>query len=171
MYEQANVLIYGKEPSLLETRRQILRHGGFRVVAISQMTELGQLKVTEFQVFLLCHTLSPKDQQEAIAMSHRTNPVLQTIVMTAYAPEFQAGTMSRFISPFDGPEKLISQVRKSLERSVDGYVCQETNGPHFVKVNLIVSEEQFAAGWMYTGPAGQNVEPSSLSSETTEHKV
>ena len=170
MYDQAGVLIYGKDPFLLETRRQILRHGGFRVVAISQMTELSQLQTSEFQVFVLCHTLTPKDQQEAIALSHKENPLLQTIVMTAYAPEFDAGAMSRFISPFDGPVELIHQVRKALEESGGGYVYQGDKETRTVSVKP-ESDQRPSSGWMYTGHAGQTDGSITVSSDAGKRKV
>jgi DNA-binding NtrC family response regulator len=151
MYQEAAVLIYGRDPSLLETRRQVLLRGGFRVVAISQFIELTHLQAIEFDVFVLCHTLSSKDQQEAIAVSHAANPVLQTVVMTAYAPEFHAGSMSRFVSPFDGPEKLILQVRKAMERSDGGYAYQGDQGTRTVSVTSQGHEGHPSSGWMCTG--------------------
>jgi DNA-binding NtrC family response regulator len=171
MYDQAKVLIYGKDPLLLVTRRQILRHGGFCVVAISQISELVQLETTEFQVFVLCHTLTPKDQQEAIALSHKENPGLQTIVMTAYAPEFDAGAMSRFISPFDGPVELIHQVRKAMEESVGVYGYQGDKETRTVSMKPESLDQWPLSGWMYTGHAGQTDRPVNLSSNTGKCKV
>jgi DNA-binding NtrC family response regulator len=164
VYEQASVLIYGRDPSLLESRRKILRHGGYRVVAISQMTELTQLQATEFQVFVLCHTLTPEDQQEALAVSHEANPELRAIIMTAYAPEFLPGPMASFLSPFDGPKELIHQVRKAVEKSAGGYAYQGHMGNRTVSVKHQVLEQQPSVGWMYTGHAGQTCLPVSFSS-------
>jgi DNA-binding NtrC family response regulator len=170
VYEQASVLIYGRDPSLLESRRQILRHGGYRVVAISQMTEFGQLQATEFQVLVLCHTPSPEDQQEAIAVSHKANPALRTLIMTAYTPEFLPGAMTSFLSPFDGPKELIFQVRRAVDRSAGGYVYQGHMGTRTVSVKHQVLEQRPTGGWMCTGHAGKTGLPVSFSSSGLNRK-
>jgi hypothetical protein len=105
------VLIYGREPSLLETRRQVLQRVGFRVAAIAGLEELSNRVADEFEVLVLCHTLSSKDQQEAIDCGEKINRELRTIVMGIYPPDFKLGVRSRFITPFEGPKALIALVR------------------------------------------------------------
>jgi DNA-binding NtrC family response regulator len=171
MYEEACVLIYGKEPSLLETRRQILRQGGFGVVAVSQFSDFAELPAQSFQVLVLCHTLSPKEQQEAIAVIHRANPVLQTIIMTAYAPEFSAEATTRFLSAYEGPEALILRVRKAVERSGDGAVCLSNKGERTVSMPLQNGKEQLTRGWMFTGHADQTVRIVNSAQDTVKLKA
>jgi DNA-binding NtrC family response regulator len=111
MESAAHVLIYGRDPYLLETRRQVLRRGGFQVRTIAELAEFSPLQAHEFKVFVLCHTLDPKQQQEAISVGRQANHTLRTIVMTAFAPEFTLQEGSYFLSPFEGPEALIALVR------------------------------------------------------------
>jgi DNA-binding NarL/FixJ family response regulator len=171
MYEEACVLIYGKEPSLLETRRQILRQGGFEVVAVSKSSEFAELPAQAFHVLVLCHTLNPKEQQEAIAAIQRANPVLQTIIMTAYAPEFKAEATSRFLSAYDGPEALILWVRKAVERSGDGAVWLSNEGERTVNMPLRNDKEQLSRGWMFTGHADQTVRTVNSEQDTVRLKA
>ena len=171
MYEEACVLIYGKEPSLLETRRQILRQGGFEVVAVSQFSEFAELPAQAFRVLVLCHTLSPKEQQEAIAAIHRANPVLQTIIMTAYAPEFSAEATSRFLSAYDGPEALILRVRKAVERSGDGAVYLGDQDERTVNMPIQNDREQSTIGWMFTGHADQTTRMVNSASDASKLKA
>jgi DNA-binding NtrC family response regulator len=170
MFKDACVLIYGKNPSLLGTRCLVLQKGGFRVVAISHMSELTHLQAGDFQVFVLCHTLTPEDQLEAIALAYTANPALHTIVMTAYAPEFHAGTMSHFVSAFDGPEELIAQVHRAVDKSHGGYAyrCHSGTGP--VNLNLPDIGGQPLGGWMYTGHA-KTTSQVTLSSYASKRKT
>ena len=111
----ASVLIYGHDPFLLATRRQVLRQAGFRVVVISRIDEVELVRQATVQVFVICHTISPQNQQEAVAVALAADPAIRTVVMTAYAPEFAVGPGSRFISPFEGPASLIRQVHKAAQ--------------------------------------------------------
>ncbi|WP_263385661.1 hypothetical protein [Granulicella arctica] len=114
----ARVLIYGLDPLLLGTRSQVLSRAGFHVSAISEMEDLYQLHAEKIKVLVLCHTIRPAEQQAAIRIGRNANPRLQTVVMTAFAPEFLAEPDARFVSAFDGPLTLIAQVRQAAAASV-----------------------------------------------------
>jgi hypothetical protein len=109
------VVVFGKDPLLLQTRRLVLSRGGFNVAAIADLGEFTKFDVDAIRVLVLCHTLTPKDQQTAIAVGQRANRGMKTIVMTAYLPEFNLDGADRFLSPFEGPETLIVSVREAMK--------------------------------------------------------
>jgi hypothetical protein len=67
-----------------------------------------QQRIKEFGLLVLCHTLSPEDQQEAIRVCRDAKARIRTVVLTANAPEFRLGPGSGFLSPSEGPETLIA---------------------------------------------------------------
>jgi hypothetical protein len=62
------ILIYGRDSTLLETRRLLLASGGFRVNTVSNLLELRRSVERErpgYELFILCHTV-PKEERQAI---------------------------------------------------------------------------------------------------------
>jgi hypothetical protein len=117
MTKKACVLIYGKDASLLGVRRLVIQQAGFRVLAVTNLADLTQQRIKEFGMLVLCHTLSSGDQQEAIRVCGNAKAGIRTVVLMAYAPEFRLNPDSSFISPFEGPETLISRLRAMSEQS------------------------------------------------------
>jgi DNA-binding NtrC family response regulator len=147
----ACVLIYGRDPVLLETRTQILRQGGFRIVAISALQEFLDLQSHDFRVFVLCHTLSAKDQQEAIEAGRKANRSLRTIVMAVHEPKFKLGHRTSVINPFEGPEALTASVREAMWREGEDSSSSTDNELPMVTRTFEVKEARQKHGWIYRG--------------------
>jgi len=64
------VLCYGRDPILLETRRQLLEHAGYDArSATDELTVEQHLRTGEVSILVICHTAS-RNQVEQIAKFH-----------------------------------------------------------------------------------------------------
>jgi hypothetical protein len=107
-----HVLVYGRDASLLGIRRQVLCLGGFSVETIVQLEQFPLTRAWVFGIFVLCHTLTQGEQQEAIAFAQKANPALQTVVMTTFVPEFDVASTSHVFSTFEGSKALVDLIGK-----------------------------------------------------------
>jgi DNA-binding response OmpR family regulator len=58
--EKFQILIYGKDIRLLETRKLLLANSGFRVHTVSSLEQFRSLadgKQSPYELFILCHTI------------------------------------------------------------------------------------------------------------------
>jgi hypothetical protein len=114
MDHQACVVIYGKHPVLLETRRLVIERAGYRAAKISAMVDVSSSVMGQVRVLVLCHTLAQEQQEEAIAIARQANPSLTAIVMTNYARIAVFPEYSHTIYAFEGPEDLIALLHDTM---------------------------------------------------------
>ena len=70
--EEFRVLIYGKDTTLLETRRLLLTNSGFRVRTVSSMEQfrfLAGRERSQYELFILCHTIPEEERTKIQAMA------------------------------------------------------------------------------------------------------
>lgn len=77
------ILVYGREPGLLETRSWVLQVAGFRVASAGDLQEAQVIaEGRDFDLLLLCHTLSMDECRAALAWAD-TLPHMKRMVLTA----------------------------------------------------------------------------------------
>ena len=110
-----SILIYGRDPSLLDTRRWVLEKAGYRVFSAQTLAEAERLAATEpISLFVLCHSLTPQDCQDALAAAGKIQPKMRRLLITANTPVCNQGHEDRLLSAFDGPQALIAAVHDLL---------------------------------------------------------
>ncbi|MGI4828914.1 MAG: hypothetical protein ACRYFU_12100, partial [Janthinobacterium lividum] len=87
MSAPTSILVYGRDPSLLDTRRWVLERAGYRVLTAQTLAEARHLAATEpVSVLLLCHGLSAQDCEDALAVADIIRPEMRRLLITANTP-------------------------------------------------------------------------------------
>ena len=109
MRERELILIYGRDAHLLDTRCWVLEQAGYRVMAVSSLSEAQQAaEVEDARVLVLCHSLSRADCQAAVEMAEAVAPQMKILTLTAGKAAYTEPSMSAF----EGPRRLIEEVGK-----------------------------------------------------------
>ena len=107
----ARILVYGLDPSLLQTRRLVLQHAGFDVTVATQLQTVEELLATQnFQLFILCHSLTLPICHGALALAHSVGSGLKNLILSTALSECQAGAGDAALSAFCDPQTLIKVV-------------------------------------------------------------
>ena len=110
-----NILIYCRDPQLLQTRGQVLQRAGYQVWTASNLSELVELtSQPKMDVMLLCHTLSKDECGRALAVTHARWPKMQTIALVAGVSGCPPAVADAVLYATDGPVKLIQAVREHV---------------------------------------------------------
>lgn len=114
----AQILICGTDPTLLSTRRDVLRSVGFDVSTASRPEEIeGLIQVPTVDALVICHTLRPEQQQEALAVLHRYRPNAKSIVLTKSTTREISAHPDAFVSTAEGPKTLIQTLGRLLDHA------------------------------------------------------
>lgn len=106
-----SILLYGRDPQLLDIRGQVLERAGHRVwetTDISQADRLADLKAVDLLIF--CHTLSSEQCEHAVELACARWPQVRTLILTAGAAGCPDALSDNVLDAMDGPAKLISKV-------------------------------------------------------------
>jgi hypothetical protein len=85
------ILIYGRDSTLLETRRLLLASGGFRVNTVSNLVELRRYVERErpgYELFILCHTVPDEERQAIEGIAVRMDAGLYQLERMESPPRF-----------------------------------------------------------------------------------
>jgi len=88
--DQFRILIYGKDSTLLETRRLLLASSGFRVRTVSSMEQLHFIVNAEekYELFILCHTIPEEERVNIRGMAIRNGVGLYQLERMEAPPRF-----------------------------------------------------------------------------------
>ncbi|WP_263385634.1 hypothetical protein [Granulicella arctica] len=120
-----NVLVYGRDHRLLETRRWVLEQAGMKVITATEGSHVEQTLATQsIDIFILCHTLSPEESDAALLIASVLRPEMKNLVLTANTPLGSLGSHEQIVSAFEGPRGLLAVVERLLtadpsERSIE----------------------------------------------------
>jgi hypothetical protein len=59
---QAHILSVGNDSTLLDSRQLVLQSAGHQVISISSRAALSKEFLDRFDIVVLCHTITPRDQ-------------------------------------------------------------------------------------------------------------
>jgi DNA-binding NtrC family response regulator len=111
MARQASILIYGRDPQLLETRRWVLERSGHRVRTATELSDIAELAPQEqIGLFVLCHTLSMEECGRALALVHTRWDEVKTLVLIAGQCGCWLESSSEVVDTTEGPTKLLHAV-------------------------------------------------------------
>ena len=84
MSNPACILVYGRDASLLETRRMLLATTGFQVYATTEWEAAERvIKEEKPALFVLCYTLAPGDRSSILNSAERLYPEMRVLILTA----------------------------------------------------------------------------------------
>lgn len=115
MRRLAEILMLGKDQPLLASRAQVLRSAGCHVMVATQLYDFECcLAVAEFDLIILCHSLSPQECTAAIALVGSQLPVL--VLLSSTSGCFCKHLVHTAYTS-DGPEKLVAVVHNLTDQS------------------------------------------------------
>lgn len=113
MGQPSRVLIFGQDSALLETRSLLLLHSGFDVtVALDLQSTADLLATRSFDLFILCHSLSPHDCERALALAHSLHPGLKNLILDATLVGSSGRAGDAMLSAFVDPQTLIDTINQ-----------------------------------------------------------
>lgn len=106
-----SILIYGRDPYLLGTRRLVLESSGHRVWAIEEISEMDRIASDEaIDLLILCHSLSAAQCSSALAVGRGRWPSAQSLILTVGEWGSSDQSVGQSFDVGGGPAKLIAAV-------------------------------------------------------------
>ena len=108
-----SILIYGSAPDLIETRQWVLEHAGFDVtvsLSLKRTTEL--LAGRSFDLFVLCHSLSPSDCEDALSQARDLRSPTKNLILCKALSLRHKTHNDAYLDTFASPEALIASARE-----------------------------------------------------------
>lgn len=113
MPKSASLLIFGRDPRLLETREWVLKAAGHRVWTAANLSDVIDIASREkIDLLILCHTLSIEECRRAHALSYPGFPTMKSLTLTRGESGCQQELLSEVLDAMEGPAKLISKVAR-----------------------------------------------------------
>ena len=104
-----SILIFGSAPDLIETRRLVLKHAGFHVtvsLSLDRVTDL--LASRDFDLFILCHSLSPSQSESALLEVHTLRPKTKNLILSKALTSRVTDKDDTVLAAFASPQALIA---------------------------------------------------------------
>lgn len=109
------IVVFGRDPGLLKTRRWVLEHAGFAVLTASDLADTERLILAERpDLLILCHSVPPEQCREAVALVHAALAPIKIIVMSAGTETCPVGEQDEAVSSFAGPRALVAVVERMV---------------------------------------------------------
>ena len=110
--KQISVLIYGHDARLLESRKWVMQSWGYRALSIRSIAALNRVPLTPpIDLLVLCHTLSAKECESAIAHARLRWPNVKELALVRHSAMRDASpVLSDVQKALDAPDRLISVI-------------------------------------------------------------
>jgi hypothetical protein len=106
-----DVLIYGRDLRLLETRSWILQKAGYKVSAAMELSDVKRILGSEkVNLSILCHTLSSEQRSRAVAKIEELRPHVKKLLLAASSFAPVEGNPEEMFYTSAGPSALIAAV-------------------------------------------------------------
>ena len=118
----AHIVVFGKDPVLLETRQRILERAGFDCVTVSSIDQLMPLAQQEdVEVVVLCSSLDPIESRAVLsAIDGLGRTDLKRLVLTKDKTAFPARGELEIVETPTTPQRFLSLVEAALGTSLSG---------------------------------------------------
>jgi hypothetical protein len=115
MTSPASILLYGRDPQLLYTRRWVLERSGARVWTATDLSDFDQIALDEpIDLIILCHSLLMEECGRALALASKRWPDSQSLVLTWGQSGGQPGFAGQIADAVRGPAFLLQTVAKLI---------------------------------------------------------
>jgi DNA-binding NtrC family response regulator len=116
------ILVYGRDPNVLETRRMVLETTGARVLATTRWEEAQQvIENATVSLLVLCYTLSSEDRLLILQFAQRVSPEINALVLRADGqspPDFDKDTLDVFAGPRAFKAKVMEMLQRTSSNSL-----------------------------------------------------
>jgi DNA-binding response OmpR family regulator len=111
--------VFGRDDQLVHTRSLILEKAGFRVRIAYSIRDLQQLlSDRSMDVMVLCHSLAPKECDQALLLVHQAWPHIQTLALVTGYSDCGSTSTDAKMEVSEGPARLIDAVCERLNQCV-----------------------------------------------------
>jgi len=108
-----SIVMYGHDARLLETRKWVLHGLGYPVQTVLRLSDLNRIPATPpVALLVLCHTLSPKECQDAIARASSRWPGIKKLALVRDSSKATSDVVSKVLQTMDIPARLLTTVRE-----------------------------------------------------------
>lgn len=115
MFHSPSILVYARDPSLLQTRSWLLERAGFEVYRAKELSEAEWIASNQpIDLLILCHSLHPEDCQSILQAVDNLRPEMKKLLVTAHTDVCTEGRAEPQLSAFAGPRALIATVKTIL---------------------------------------------------------
>jgi hypothetical protein len=124
MPTRVSIFLYGRDTQLLETRRWVLERSGARVWSSTEI--IGLLQVAgdqQIDLFILCHSLSPEECDNALALAHTRWPQAESLILLAGYCGCHTGASDHVVDTGRGPAYLLETVSKLMGQASERDQC------------------------------------------------
>ena len=111
MTNASSILVFGRDPALLESRALVLKQAGYKVRALSSWDEAETTELVDLMI--LCHSLREAERTMILRSAAAQWPSAKKLAMTPLRGSVE-GRVEVFNS-FEGPAKLVERVRSLLD--------------------------------------------------------
>lgn len=116
MPQSLSILLYGRDSTLLQSRRLVLEKCSHKVWATTDIAKADSLVDIQCpDLLIFCHSLSPEQCEQALAFAHARWPKIKVLVLTAGASGCQDSLSDEVLDAMEGPARLISTVDQIAE--------------------------------------------------------
>jgi len=115
----ATILIYGRVPLLLDTRRMVLETAGFCVLTASDIDRVEHaIEYEDIGLVILCHSLSVEETNVALAAVSALKPELPVLMLDTNSIHSPSRSNIDIHGSRNGPRDLIKVASIALDRDV-----------------------------------------------------
>lgn len=114
-----SVLLYGRDPHLLQTRQWVLEASGYQVWTATEIHWVDRITaIASVDLLILCHSLSLEECEHALALTCCRQPRMRKLLLAAdplCSPAHildKAGLLDDVLDTMEGPAKLVSTVEQ-----------------------------------------------------------
>ena len=112
MATNVSILIFGRYPLLLQTRRWLLQAAGYRVEVAENLYEAKKaIAAQRIDLLILCHSLSATDSEQAAAAIESHWPDSRCLVLSAERDDLPLAPCGEFLQVVEGPKKFVAKVQ------------------------------------------------------------
>ena len=109
-----SILVYGREPVLLQSRHWVFEVAGFRVASAANLAKARQIAQREpIDLLVLCHTLSKDEYREAVAWADSLPGLKRIVLLPAGAPCSEVSS-EEVLNQLAGPRELVAAAHRLL---------------------------------------------------------
>jgi hypothetical protein len=101
----------GRDRQLLSIRKILMQKEGFRVVDVTEPSELFSVQ-GDVDLIVLCHTVPTEDCELSLSIAAAQWPEARELVLVAWNNEGACGHGAEQFSTLQGPEKLLELVHQ-----------------------------------------------------------
>ena len=116
------IVVFGKDPVLLETRQRILEGAGFDCVTVSGIDQLMPLvRQEDVEVVVLCSSLDPNESRAVLsAMDGLGRTDLKRLVLAKDKTAFPVRGEVEIVETPTSPQRFLSLVEAAVGTSLSG---------------------------------------------------